>query len=150
MQAYRLSEVSLKEGVPVSNLGGYKTAVQLIKVLGGPKRAAVVGVAVVGTTGYGVLRMVEAGGKRGIGALKSAVKKRNAPCELEDRVFTVRTDGTDDQGLVFKLGAEYKVLECIDDAVLIELVGDDNNPHIVSDAFLATISDFPSVSTENH
>ncbi|WP_140398387.1 hypothetical protein [Brachybacterium massiliense] len=134
----------------MSNLGGYQDAVRLIKALGGPKRAAVVGLAVVGTTGYGVLRMAEAGGKRGIGALKSAIKKRNAPCELEDRVFTVRTDGTDDQGLEFKLGAEYKVLECIDDAVLIELVGDDDNPHIVSVAFLTTISDFPSASTENH
>ena len=130
----------------MSNLGGYQDAVRLIKALGGPKRAAVVGLAVVGTTGYGVLRMAEAGGKRGIGALKSAIKKRNAPCELEDRVFTVRTDGTDDQGLEFKLGAEYKVL----DAVLIELVGDDDNPHIVSVAFLTTISDFPSASTENH
>ena len=134
----------------MSNLGGYQDAVRLIKALGGPKRAAVAGVAVVGTTGYVVLRMAEAGGKRGIGALKSAIKKRNAPCELEDRVFTVRTDGTDDQGLEFKLGAEYKVLECIDDAVLIELVGDDDNPHIVSVAFLTTISDFPSASTENH
>lgn len=134
----------------MSNLGGYQDAVRLIKALGGPNRAAVVGLAVVGTTGYGVLRMAEAGGKRGIGALKSAIKKRNAPCELEDRVFTVRTDGTDDQGLEFKLGAEYKVLECIDDAVLIELVGDDDNPHIVSVAFLTTISDFPSASTENH
>ena len=134
----------------MSNLGGYQDAVRLIKALGGPKRAAVVGLAVVGTTGYVVLRMAEAGGKRGIGALKSAIKKRNAPCELEDRVFTVRTDGTDDQGLEFKLGAEYKVLECIDDAVLIELVGDDDNPHIVSVAFLTTISDFPSASTENH
>lgn len=134
----------------MSNLGGYQAAVQLIKALGGPKRATVFGLAVVGTTGYGVLRMAEAGGKRGIGALKSAIKKRNAPCELEDRVFTVRTDGTDDQGLEFKLGAEYKVLECIDDAVLIELVGDDDNPHVVSTAFLATISDLPSVSAENH
>ena len=131
----------------VGNLGGYQTAVQLIKALGGPAKAAVVGVTVVGTAGYGVLRLAEAGGKRGIEALKHTIKKRNAPCELKDRVFTVRADGKDDHGLEFKAGAEYKVLECSDNAILIELVGDDDNPHIVSGAFLATISDFPPDST---
>lgn len=128
----------------MSNLGGYKTAVELIKALGGPAKAALLGVAVVGTAGYGVLRLAEAGGKRGIGALKHAIKKRNTPCDLKDKVFAVRVDGMDGQGLEFSAGAEYRVLECSDDAILIELVGNDDNPHVVSGAFLATISDFPS------
>ncbi|WP_246199837.1 hypothetical protein [Arthrobacter zhaoguopingii] len=96
------------------------------------------------SAGYVIGRTTEAGGKRGIGALKNAIKRRKAPCEVKDEVFVVRADGTDDQGLEFKAGAEYRVLECSDDAILIELIGNDDNPHVVSDAFLATISDFPA------
>ncbi|MCJ8505269.1 hypothetical protein MRU69_10410 [Kocuria flava] len=112
----------------------------LAKKVGGP-------VALLVTTlgaGYVIGRTTEASGKRGVDVLKNVVKKRNAPCELKDTVFTVRTDGTDGQGLEFKAGAEYRVLDCSDDAILIELIGDDDNPHVVFHAFLATISDFPA------
>ncbi|MET1086617.1 MAG: hypothetical protein ABWY04_05800 [Arthrobacter sp.] len=112
----------------------------LAKKVGGP-------VGLLATTlgaGYVIGRTTESAGKRGIGALKNAIKRRQAPCEQKDRVFAVRADGTDDQGLEFKAGVEYRVLECSDDAILIELIGNDNNPHVVSDTFLATISDFPA------
>lgn len=124
----------------MGNLGNYQLMTALAKKVGGP-------VALLVTTlgaGYVIGRTTEASGKRGVDALKNAIKKRNAPCELKDTVFTVRTDGTDDQGLEFKAGTEYRVLECSDDAILIELIGDDDNPHVVLHAFLATISDFPA------
>jgi hypothetical protein len=97
-----------------------------------------------GQSRYVLGRTTEAGSKRGIGALKNAIKKRNAPCGLKDKVFTVRSDGTDSQGLEFKTGTEYRVLECSADAILIELIGNEDNPYVGSDAFLATISDFPT------
>lgn len=124
----------------MGNLGNYQLMTTLAKKVGGP-------VGLLATTlgaGYVIGRTTEAGGKRGIGALKNAIKRRKAPCELKDKVFAVRADGTDDQGLEFKAGAEYRVLECSDDAILIELIGNDDNPHVVSDAFLARISDFPA------
>ena len=51
-----------------------------------------------------------------------------------------KTDGLES---VFRVGDEYRVLECDEDAILIEVLGDPNNPYFVSGALLATISDFP-------
>lgn len=146
IHADRLTATARGLGATVGNLGNYQLMTMLAKKAGGP-------IALLITTlgaGYLIGRTTEAGGKKGIGALKKAIQNRNIPCEVKDKVFTVQTDGTDDQGLEFKVGATYKVLECSDDAILIELTGNDNNPHVVSDAFLATISDFPSdPTTEN-
>lgn len=123
----------------MGNLGNYQLMTTLAKKAGGPVGLLITTLG----AGYLIGRTTEAGGKRGLGALMDAIKKRKAPCDLKDQVFTIRTDGTDDQGLEFKAGAKYRVLECSDDAILIELIGNDDNPHVVSDAFLATISDFP-------
>lgn len=117
----------------------------IAKKVGGPRQL----LAVTLGAGYIIFRTTEAGSKRGIGAFMNVVKRHTAPCELKDKVFAVRTDGTDDQGLEFKAGTEYRVLGCSDDAILIELIGNDNNPHIVSNAFLATISDFPGGPAAN-
>lgn len=129
----------------MGNLGNYQLMTTLAKKAGGPRRL----LAMTLGAGYIILRTTEAGGKRGIGALKNVVKRRMAPCELKDKVFAVRADGTDNQGLEFKAGSEYRVLECSDDAILIELIGNDDNPHVVSDAFLATISSFPGSPAAN-
>ena len=134
----------------MGNLGNYQLMTTLAKKAGGPRRL----LAMTLGAGYIIFRTTEAGGKRGIGALKNGalknvVKRRMAPCELKNKVFAVRADGTDDQGIEFKAGSEYRVLECSDDAILIELIGNDDNPHVVSDAFLATISSFPGSPAAN-
>ena len=123
----------------MGNLGNYQLMTTLAKKVGGPVGLLVTTL----SAGYVLGRTTEAGGRRGIGALISVIKKRNAPCGLEEKVFTVLTDGTDSQGVEFKAGTEYRVLECSDDAILIELIGNEDNPYVVSDAFLSTISDFP-------
>lgn len=133
-------------GVTVGNLGNYQVMTTLAKRVGGP---VLLGLVTLGT-GYFVGKTAEVGGKRGFSALMNAIRKRSAPCPVKNEVFVVRTDGTDDQGLEFRTGAEYRVLECSDDAILVELVGSDDNPHVVSDAFLATISDFPNGPTIEH
>lgn len=140
MHTDRLVFSAQREGATVGNLGNYQLMTALAKKFGGPVTLLVTTLG----AGYVIGRTTEASAKRGVGALKNAVKQRNAPCELKDTVFTVRSDGTDGQGLEFKAGAEYRVLECKDNAILIELIGDDDNPHVVFDAFLATISDFPA------
>lgn len=130
-------------GATVGNLGNYQLMTAVAKKVGGPVGllAAALG------TGYVIGRTTEAGGKRGIGALKNAINRRKAPCELKGKVFVVRADGIDDQGIEFKAGAEYRVLECSGDAILIELIGNEDNPHVASDVFLSTISDFPAGSS---
>lgn len=127
----------------MGNLGNYQLMTALAKKVGGP-------VGLLATTlgtGYVIGRTTEAGGKRGIGALKNAINRRKVPCELKGKVFAVRADGTDDKGLKLKAGTEYRVLECSDGAILIELIGNGDNPHVASDVFLSTISDFPAGSS---
>ncbi|XCB29623.1 hypothetical protein RQN30_10620 [Arcanobacterium hippocoleae] len=85
--------------------------------------------------GYVILRAVEAGGK----IIYKKVKKVRADNKAKIKGYTVVNDGTDEQGLVFKTGDKIRVLESADDAILIEKVGDKNNPYFVSVDFLKTI-----------
>ena len=127
----------------MGNLGGYQSMVTLVKSLGGPAKAVTLGIAVVGAAGYGVIRLAEAGGKKLVNASKNTLANRRAGSRLIGQSFIVHTDGADDSGLEFNVGSEYIVLEHDDDALLIELIGAQDNPHAVSGAFLSTISDFP-------
>lgn len=130
-------------GVLVGNLGIYQTMTTVMKAMGGPAKALTLGVAVVGTAGYGVIRLGEFGGKKLIEAAKATLANRRARSEVIEQVFTIHTDGVADDGLEFKAGGQYRALEQDGDAVLIELFGDGDG-HYVSGAFLATISDFPA------
>ena len=57
-------------------------------------------------------------------------------------VYSVTVDGVRDDGLEFKIGDQFRVLETDKDAVLIEKIGDDNNPYFVSVEFLEMISNY--------
>ena len=46
------------------------------------------------------------------------------------------------EGLEFKIGDQFRVLESDKDAILIEKIGDNNNPYFVSAELLKNISDF--------
>jgi hypothetical protein len=48
----------------------------------------------------------------------------------------------DSDGLVFKVGDKYRILDRDGDSILIEKFGDDNNPYFVSAEFLKKISEF--------
>lgn len=119
----------------MSNLGLYQTMTTVAKKLGGP-------IGFVATTaigGYIVIRTGEAGTKKIIKTVKKYIKDKkteNIGC------IVVHTDGTSNEGLVFKNGDKYRVLERDKDAILIEKLGDDNNPYFVSADFLSSISEF--------
>lgn len=127
----------------MSNLGDYQRITTLIKQLGGPKVARALAAA-------GAVLLVTAGGAAHAGYQKAAPKvkdwiaKLGQPDALAGSVYNVRIDAEDDQGLAFQAGDTFRVLERDGDAVLIELVGNDDNPWAVSAAFLARISDFPA------
>lgn len=128
----------------MSNLGGYQKIVEVVKALGGPKQATLVVGSAVAVAGYGALRGAEAGVKWGIAASRSAVEKRTTSCPANGQLFKVSSDGEDTGGLILNAGDEYRVLDCDEDAVLIEVLGAADNPHMVSGAFLATVSSFPA------
>lgn len=122
----------------MSNLGGYQTMTTFMKSLGGPTK----GTLVLLGAGYGVIRLAEAGGKKLWNVTKGSLENRRARSPVSDQSYRVHSEGTSNKGLKFQVGAEFVVLEHDEDAILIELIGDGDNPHVVSGEFLSTISKF--------
>lgn len=128
----------------MSNLGGYQVVVTVIKKLGGPRSAAII---LIGGS-FAVGRSAESGIKKAFKASKAAIKKRNAACPSKGQLFKVTVDGEANIGLKLRAGDEYRVLECDEDSILIEVLNNPDNPYVVSSQFLKTISDYPAQNAE--
>lgn len=115
----------------MSNLGLYQAMTTYAKKAGGPLRF--LGVVAVG--GYIVFRTIEAGGKTIIKHWKSREK-------VTVHTYVVHTQGVSNEGVQFVIGDKFHVLEIAEDAVLIEKIGDMNNPYFVSAELLHSISNF--------
>lgn len=121
----------------MGNLGWYQILTTMAKKVGGPK--TLIGLLV----GGGAIL----GGGAVVGG--SAIKKK-VSSELEKKkkieqaavVYTVKAEGTSNEGLHFKVGDQFKVLDVDGDAGLIEIIGDNNSPYFVSLKFLSSISDY--------
>ena len=120
----------------LGNLGWYRLMTTAAKKVGGPKVLLVL----VAGGGYAVLRVAESGIKKIGKTVKTKLKTSGS--YLQDKIYEVTAGGKDSNGLTFRRGEKYKVLESDGDAILIEKVADDNNPYFVSKSFLATISNF--------
>jgi hypothetical protein len=124
----------------MSNLGGYRNATMVMKALGGPKAA----VAIIGSG----LLILGGGLYAGVEVLVKTVgpklRKRAVPCPHRGQFFIVAADGDSGDGLSLRAGENYRLIECDGDAVIVEVIGRDDNPHAVSGAFLSTISGYPS------
>lgn len=118
----------------MSNLGWYQVMTTLAKKVGGPLILWLFAA----LTGYVVIRTGEAGVKTIVKKGKKNIKEKS----YINKLFTVSTDATDKQGLKFQKGGQFRILETEGEAILIELLGNDNNPYFVSRNFLRTISDF--------
>lgn len=119
----------------MSNLGWYQKMTTLAKKVGGP--LPFLGIVALG--GYAIGRMGEAGAKT---IYKSFKEKKYQSMAIEKQLFTVKVNGKSNEGLQFSVGEQFKVLEIDGDAVLIEKIGDMNNPYFVSVTLLRSISDF--------
>lgn len=117
----------------MSNLGRYQDIVKWSKAVGGPNNfiALVAGSgAVAGATAiYGIYKHRE----------KHNMLKGKAQSPT---VYVVDKAGKSNDGLEFFDGDKFKVLEVDGDAVLIEKIGDQNNPYFVSATFLKSVSDY--------
>lgn len=118
----------------MSNLGLYQVMTSLAKKVGGPAQLSLI----IAAGGYLVIRPVEAVGKM---AIKKGISRIRIH-KYSDAIFTINSNAIDNQGLEFKKASEFRVLEIDNDAVLVEIIGDNNNPYFVSKSFLHTISDF--------
>lgn len=60
----------------------------------------------------------------------------------DTKVYSVTAEGISNEGLEFKIGDQFRVLETDKDAVLIEKLDDDDNPYFVSEELLTNISNY--------
>lgn len=135
----------------MSNLGGYQVITTLIKRVGGPENALKLAAAAGGL-------LLVAGGAAHAGVQKATPALKNKAGQLFERwrgrvgatdqlagsIYAVTAAAESDQGVSFNVGDTFRVLERDADAVLIELIGNDDNPWVISADLLVEISDFPS------
>ncbi|MGW4372366.1 hypothetical protein ACWEJ7_01705 [Streptomyces albidoflavus] len=111
------------------------------KQVGGPK-ALLVGV---GVLGYLAVRGLEAGATAVHRKRWRAFKNESE--STSDDVFVVTADGDDGNGLTVLAGNEVRVLKDVGEAVLVEIIGGQNNPYMVSPTFLASVCGWKSKET---
>lgn len=120
----------------MSNLGGYQRLTTIAKKVGGPTNLVLL------IAGSGAV--VYKGGKI---LVRKAIKNVNKlyaenSSEISSQIYIVNKQGVSNENLVFELGDRFKVLEFDGDAILIEKIGDSNNPYVVSSEFLEKISNY--------
>lgn len=122
----------------MSNLGAYKWITSTSKKVGGPINLLLL----TGATAVIVYKISEFGVKKGIKALKAHQAHHGWCLKANEKIYSVTSIGTSNEGVEFTVGTKIKVLETDGDSVLIEKICDENNPYFVSKEFLRTISTF--------
>lgn len=92
----------------MSNLGWYQKMTTVSKAVGGPKR--LFGLVLAGGAAAGVGGTILT--QKIIKEVKSKIIKKNTNHLKNRRIFIVTTEGMDSNGLVFKVGDNYRILNC--------------------------------------
>ena len=119
----------------MSYLGGYQWLTTAAKKVGGPNSL----VLIIAGAGAVVYKGGEVAVKHTVKAIKN---KKQLPEATITKMYTVTASGMSNEGLEFKIGDQFRVLESDKDAVLLEKIGDNNNPYFVSAELLKNISDY--------
>ncbi len=122
----------------MSNLGGYQWLTTVAKKVGGPKNL----VLIIAGTGAAVYKGSEIVVKKTVKEIKKRMSQEKLPEIVDTKIYTVTAEGTSNEGLEFKIGDQFKVLETDKDAVLIEKIGDSDNPYFISAELLKNISNY--------
>ena len=128
----------------VGNLGTYQVMTTLAKRVGGP---VVLGgiVALAGGTGGGIAVYK---GRNQIERVMQCIKEKLgftpgvSESQKESRAYTCDADCELSKELMLKQNDKFNVLYSDDEMVLINVIGDDNSPYIVSSEKLKSVSDF--------
>ena len=121
----------------MSNLGWYQIITSLSKKVGGPIHFMGILIGGGALLGAGIL----AGGNT-IKKKVTDVLNKKKQAEEAAIVYTVSTEGRSNEGLLFRIGETFKILDSDGDVGLIVKLEDENNPYFVSLKFLETISDY--------
>lgn len=126
----------------MSNLGGYQILTTLAKKVGGPGKL----VTLIAGSGAVVGGLAVKGGefaiKKGKEAIANHKEKNNKSYEDACVKYIIKQDGESNEGLKLNAGDSFRVLESDGDAMLIELIGNEDNPYFVSKELLKQISDY--------
>ena len=122
----------------MSNLGAYQWLTTTAKKLGGPKNF----VMIVAGSGAAVYKGGEFLIKKAVKEMKKRMSKEKLLEIGDTKLYTVTVEDTSNEGLVFKIGDQFRILETDKDAVLIEKIGDSNNPYFVLADLLRNISNY--------
>lgn len=123
----------------VGNLGNYQRMVQLAKATNGPVALGIYVLAGGFLVGAAVGPTIKKGANK---AYQSAKLKVRASRSAKLGTYIVVTEANAGMGLRLRVGDEFRVLEQDGDAVLVEVCGNAENPHVVSAKLLEEISDF--------
>lgn len=127
-----------KEVVKASNLGGYQWLTTVANKVGGPKNF----VLMIAGAGAVVYKGGEAVVKYTVKVIKKMKNKEQVSETVNAKMYTVNADGMSNEELEFKIGDQFRVLKSDKDTILIEKIGDNDNPYFVSAELLKNISDF--------
>lgn len=133
----------------MGNLGGYQTIVEWSKKLGGPGKF-VAALLVVGAVGGGII--VKGGEvivKKGKQAVNSYKEKKKTKSEKVEVIYTANISKEINEGLTINEGDQFMVLADDGNAVMVELLGNDNNPYFVDADLLRSISDYDNAVENN-
>ena len=120
----------------MSNLGMYEKMTTVASKVGGPKNLftiVAVGGALIGSLAT-----------EGINIVTNKIianRKKKYSNALSSVLHTVHTGANSKEGLTIKEGEQFKILEQYGNSALIEIIGKENNPYLVSKEFLQSISD---------
>ena len=118
----------------LSNLGGYQQLTTVAKRVGGP----------INLVGINLLAgaVILKGGEIAFKKIKNKINQKEIQEASDLIIYSVIVDGVSNEGLEFKIGDQFRVLKTDKGAVLIEKIGDDNNPYFVSEEMLKNISNY--------
>ncbi|MBV4168897.1 hypothetical protein [[Clostridium] innocuum] len=128
----------MEEAKRMSNLGAYQWLTTAAKKVGGPKNL----VLIIAGTGAVVYKGSEIVVKKTVKEIKKKIRIHQLTEIADTKVYSVTAEGISNEGLAFKIGDQFRVLETDKDAVLIEKIDDDNNPYFVSEELLTNISNY--------
>lgn len=122
----------------MSNLGWYQWFTTNAKKVGGPLN--LMGLIAIG--GYAIIRTGEAGVKNAIKLAKNHNKDKSDNEPKKCSIYDVVNPAHIEEGIDVQVGDKIKVCAIDEEAVLIEILGNKNNPYFIDFNLLKSIVDY--------
>ncbi len=121
----------------MGNLGAYQWITTTSKKVRGPINLLLLA----GAIGAALYKGGEAVVRKCINTIKANTTTKTS-IEAKRKLYKITSAGRSNEDLGFVIGDRFRVLESDGDSVLIEKIGDENNPYFVSAELLRVISDY--------